>query len=1286
LRGLLVISFLNVVAALVACRRQSAPEASDGGTLTAVAGTGGLRSGLAVSACIAVLPRHETGIRHFACRDDQATIRLEGFACAALDGLLADDIKHQNSTQALGSVMSDLAIWLESIGLAKYRESFEREAVDLADLVDLTEGDLERLGLPMGPRKRMLRALAEQRRAGDRPGAPAPESRLAATVSRSRAAIEGERRIVTILFAEVADSTNLVQDLDAEAVSALFDPLQRVLIDAVHTYGGTVNEVLGDGIMAIFGAPLAHEDRALRACQAALDMQSAAQRLAESCPPDSVGRSIRLRVGLNSGEAVVRAINNDLSISYSAMGVTTHLAARMEQTAPPGTIRLTEQTRRLVADFIDAAPSPSIAVKGIAQPVAVFDLAGLLPARSRLEARGARGLTPFVGRESELSHLLTRFEEAATGRGQAVAIVAEPGLGKSRLLFELRRRIGERAGWWLGQCVSHGAALAFHPIVDLLRRHFAIAEADPAQARRTKIRTALAELGGNMDTAQHYLEYLAGGVSDTTALAADPQLRRADTFNTIVQLIGRSAEVCPQVMVIEDLHWSDRASLELLERLVDALPLSRVLLLATLRPDQGAGLPERSYVTRLVLDRMARRETGRLLEAVLGQSGFAEELGELVLAKAEGNPFFVEELVRALVETGRVSRRDEAWQISGDVGAAAVPDTIQQVLMSRIDRLGEDSRRALQVAAVIGREFSATLLAVAADLASVETVLRSLQAAELVHQKAAPPDSVYVFKHALTQEVAYASLLMRTRRELHRRIAAAIEAHHAPRLAEHRATLGHHLSVAEDWPAAADHLEAAAGRAAETAAIGDAVALLDRAADCLQRVGATGERLAALHSRKAALLQIVSQVAEVHAAAARAVALAQEAGAEEIEGTAWAQMGLASFYLHRFPDAKVESRRAIAIGRRIRSAAVMAAGGCSLGWVEAVSGELRPARRTLGRAARQAHEASLPAYAIVALAVQAQIDSWQGDYARALRRLRSETVPLLAAREAGETQALLFPHILTLFSLGLPLAGKGALDDAYGAFAEGLALAEQVGDEIFRMRFLNSLGHVLAECGDLDAARPLNERSRELARDRSDAEVIANAELNLADGFLANGDAALAREICEGVHGVVRSPTTSDFMRWRYTQHLFACMGEAWLALDQAGKAADCADQCLDLATRTSSRKYLARGWRLKAGTALARGDRDAAETMLGKAVATARLAHNPGQIWRSELALGALLQEGARNDAARRRFAAAQRTLTGLQRGIKRPELRGAFLGSSMFHDAFGAAGTVWRNDARVA
>jgi tetratricopeptide (TPR) repeat protein len=434
--------------------------------------------------------------------------------------------------------------------------------------------------------------------------------------------------------------------------------------------------------------------------------------------------------------------------------------------------------------------------------------------------------------------------------------------------------------------------------------------------------------------------------------------------------------------------------------------------------------------------------------------------------------------------------------------------------------------------------------------------------------------------------------------------------------------------------------------------------------------------LAGLHTKQATMLQTLSRVADAHAAAARAAAIAAASDAPEIEGMAQAQMGLASFYLHAFPSARAEALRAMELGQRLRSAELLAAGGCALGWVEAVSGELDTARQTLGRAAATAKAAALPAYGIVATAVEAQIDHWQGDYGRSLRRLRGETLPLMATTRRGEASAFVFPQLLALFSLGLPLAGKGAFGEAYATFAEGLALAERVGDEIFRMRFLNSLGHVLAECGDIDAARPLNEQSRDLARPRADSEVLANAELNLADGWLAQGDAALSREIGEAVLGVVKSPTTSDFMRWRYAQHLFASLGEARLAQGRLAPATACADQCLDLATRTRSLKYVARGWRLKAGILRARGDAEAAGEMLRRALLHARRARNPGQIWRSELALGAFLRETGKPDAANERFAAARRCLAGIQGRLEQqPALHRAFATSRLFEDALAEA-----------
>lgn len=1145
---------------------------------------------------------------------------------------------------------------------------FEREAIELADLAHLTEEDLEALGLPMGPRKRLLRAVGE-----DQTTAGQASNSLAQTIRQTPGAMEGERRLVTILFADVANSTDLVQHLDPEAVAELLDPVQHLLLDAVHRYGGTINEVRGDGVMAIFGAPVAQEDHALRACQAALDMQGAMAGLAAG--PSG---PILLRVGLNAGDAVVRVLENDLQASYSAMGMMTLLAARMEQTATPGTIRLALPVMRLVADDVEAAALPPVTVKGVVEPVPAFELKALRPARSRLEARIARGLTPFVGRKNELGQLQVVFDAVEAGDGKAVAITAEPGLGKSRLVHELQNRLGARATWRLGQCVSHRTAEAFHPIGDLLGRSFGLGDDDLPTTRRRVVAGILADAAvGGDDALQQclpYLAWLAGGETAPGELDTDPQLRRAATFEAVTTFLLAAAERSPQVVVIEDLHWADQATRELLERLIDALPCARIMLLVTTRPG-GGRLPERSHVTRLALAAMAPDEAESLLAAVLGRAGVDAALGRAVQAKAEGNPFFVEELVRSLTEAGRL-RLAERWQLEPGTDAAAVPGTIQQVLMERIDRLDEPARRLLQIAAVIGRSFARRVLA-EVDSDFDDGALRRLQEAEFVQLKASQPEPLYQFKHALIQEVAYASLLQRTQRQLHARVAAAILAHHDQQLADQHGTLGHHLAAAEDWEPAARHLEAAADRTFEAAAPADASALLQRAVACRSKIDApAGRALAALHAKQATVLQTLSRVADAHAAASRAAALAAAGAAPEVEGLAQAQMSLASFYLHDFPRARTEAGRAIAIGRELGSAEIRAAGGCALGWVEAVSGELDAARRTLGEAGTLAREAALPTCGIIATAVQAQIDHWQGDYGRSIRRLRDETLPLVATGRRGETSALLFPRLLALFSLGLPLAGKGAFGEAHATFTEGLALAERVGDEIFRMRFLNSLGHVLAECGDIDAARPLNEQSREFALRRQDSEVLANAELNLADGWLAQGDPSLAREIGQAVLGVVKSPTTSGYMRWRYAQHLFASLGETSLAQGKLAPATDYADQCLDLATRTRSLKYVARGWRLKAGVARARGDAEAAGEMLQRALQHARRARNPGQIWRSELALGAFLQETGKHDAAGRRFAAARRCLAGIEHRLEQnPALREAFATSRLFEDAFGAA-----------
>jgi class 3 adenylate cyclase/tetratricopeptide (TPR) repeat protein len=1174
-------------------------------------------------------------------------------------------------------LMSEIRAWLGGLGLGQYVEAFEAEQIEMADLRDLEDADLGKLGLPMGPRKRLLRAIAalaaEPEPQADAAAAPpspkyAPAA-LAEKILSSRSGVEGERKQVTILFADVKGSTDLVQHLDAEAVSALLDPLQKTMIDAVHAYEGTVNEVLGDGIMAIFGAPIAHEDHALRACRAALDMQSALHRLVEQSEPQSPLHSIRLRVGLNSGEVVVRAINNDLTISYSAMGMTTHLAARMEQSAEPGTILISNDTHRLVSGLVDACRRGEITVKGVAKPVQPFELRGLGKARTRLEAATIGGLTRFVGRAHELRVLEERFAEAEAGQGQVVSIVGDPGIGKSRLLMEFRTHLGNRASWAEGHSVSFGQSMAFHPLVGLLRRNFRIEEHDAADTVREKVAAAVGRIGPGLEPALPPLFYLLGvAPADDPVQRLDPQIRRAETFEALRQLLLRAAERKPQVLVFEDLHWSDVATREFLTYLLDSIPRARALILLTLRPGHDVALGERTYATHLVLSTLSAAESEAMAAAALASADLPPDLHALVRRKAEGNPFFVEELIKSLSETGAIHRDGERWVLGRPLDQIVVPDTIQDVLMARIDRLEDEPRQALQLAAVIGREFTQRLLDRIAEIrAGTTTVLRQLQAIELIYEKALFPELAYMFKHALTQDVAYGSLLTQRRRELHRRIGEAIEELYADRLAEHYAVLGYHFAQAEDWRRAATYFENAADQAAASFAIHEAVALCDQAIEALDRGESadSAERQGDLHAKKAALLMLVSDFERAHAEHEQTATIARQLSDAVRQGSALAGMAFASARAHKFERSLDESGRAIKIGRAVGFAEIVAAGQYTTGVVHAVTGHLAEGRNDLEQAYELSRAEGNAFYEALSSGVLGFIDNWRGDYGRAAGKAKK-------AVDFARTHNRSFALLLGLFYFGLPLAGRGHYDQAFATFSDGLELAEKLGDKIFRNRFLNCLGWVFAECGDLERAIEFNERGVGASRQRGDPETIANAELNLGDLWLTKGDLGLARDFFERVHGLARRPSTSDWMKWRYSQHLFVSLGEVWLASDDPARAEDFCHQCLELATRTESKKYLVRGWRLKAEIAVARRQWEEAEAALRKSLTYAKRVRNPTQLWKTQLALGQFYRDTRRIGAARSSFAAARKVIEGMGESLKTPELKEGFDRSPLIRVAY--------------
>jgi class 3 adenylate cyclase/tetratricopeptide (TPR) repeat protein len=669
---------------------------------------------------------------------------------------------------------------------------------------------------------------------------------LAEKILISKAALEGERKQVTVLFADLKGSMELLADRDPEEARKLLDPILEHMMEAVHRYEGTVNQVMGDGIMALFGAPLAHEDHAVRACYAALRMQESVKRYAEGVRREQ-GITIRIRVGLNSGEVVVRAIGSDLHMDYTAVGQTTHLAARMEQLADPGSILLTPDTLTLAEGFVRVTQLGPMAVRGLPLPVEVYELAGVSAVRSRLQAAAARGLSRFVGRDAEIEHLRRALEQAGQGRGQIAAVVGEPGVGKSRLVFELTH--SHRVEGWLvleSGSVSYGKATSYLPVIDLLKGYFGIGDRDTYRDIREKVTGKILTLDRVLESAIPALFALLDvPIEDPQWSALDPPQRRRQTLDAVKRLLLREAQVQPLLVVFEDLHWIDSETQAMLDSLVESLPTARVFLLVNYRPEYSHGWGRKTYYTQLRLDTLPPESTEELLDALLGHDASLLPLKTLLASRTGGNPLFLEESVRALVETKALAGERAEYRLAQPVDTVQVPVTVQAILTSRIDRLPPEEKRLLETAAVIGKDFAFPLLqAIAGETdETLRRGLEHLQAAEFLYETSLFPDLEYTFKHALTHEVAYGSLLHERRRALHVQIVGAIEALYPDRLTEQIERLGQHAFRGEQWGKAASYLRQAGWKAAERTAHREAVSFLEQALKAAEQLADGADKL-----------------------------------------------------------------------------------------------------------------------------------------------------------------------------------------------------------------------------------------------------------------------------------------------------------------------------------------------------------------------------------------------------------------------------------------------------------
>jgi class 3 adenylate cyclase/tetratricopeptide (TPR) repeat protein len=929
-----------------------------------------------------------------------------------------------------------------------------------------------------------------------------------------------------VLFADLKGSMELLADRDPEEARKLLDPVLERMMEAVHRYEGTVNQVMGDGIMALFGAPVAHEDHAVRACYAALDMQTVLHRYAEEVRRTHGLGGVAIRAGLNSGEVVVRAIGSDLRMDYTAVGQTTHLAARMEQLASPGTTLLTAGTLRLAEGFIAAKPLGPIPVKGLEAPVEVYEMTGAGTMRSRLHAAAGRGLTRFVGRDSELEQLRKALGHAATGHGQVVAIIGEPGVGKSRLVWEVTH--SHRVHGWLvlqAGSVSYGKATSYLPVVDLLKSYFTIEDRDGPRVVQEKMTGKLLTLERAQEDSLPALLALLLPSGDVAWEGLDPRQRRQRTLHALKQLLIRESQVQPLLVVIEDLHWIDSETQALLDGLVESLPAARLLLLVNYRPEYQPPWGSRTYYTQLRLDHLPPETAEELLGGLLGHDTGLDPLKRMLIARTEGNPFFLEESVRALVETGALAGERGAYRLARTLPAIEVPATVQAVLAARIDRLAPGDKALLQTASVVGKDVPFALLQTTAALGEDELriAIGRLQAAEFLYETSLFPDLEYTFKHALTHDVAYGSLLHERRRILHARIVEAIERHTADRLRENVEQLAHHAVKGALWEKAVTYCRRAAARAYARSAVAAAAVALQQAIDALAQLPQTPEAVELGVDLRIELRNPLTLLGDFDTVL----------------------------------ECLVEAERLARILGDPRR----------LGWVLSYVAEHHRLTGNLDAALANATQALAltttvddPGLRIASNLYLAQTHVSRGDYRRAVDHL-TQNVDALRGDLLRERLGMVgFPSVITRSWLARSLAELGEFREASTAASEAMAIAEELSHAPSVCHAWQNASFVHLRQGEMRPAIILLERCLALATDQVPLYVASSAAyLGWAYAWSGRSPEGLPL-LRESVERIRTDPLITMLL------------GEACLLEGRPGEAACLALKALDLARRQGAR------------------------------------------------------------------------------------------------------------------
>ena len=1027
---------------------------------------------------------------------------------------------------------------------------------------------------------------------------------LTEKILASRSALEGERKHVTVLFADIKDSTELIRDLDPESAQQLLDPALHIMMDAVHRYEGTVNHVLGDGIMALFGAPVTHEDHALRACYAALAMQEALRSHADEVQR-SHGMALQVRVGLNSGDVIVRTISTDLHMDYSAVGPTTHLAARMEQLARPGSILCTAATLRLVREAVQVSSRGLMTVKGLAEPIELFELVGARAHRGRMQMAVARGLTRFVGRHREMAIMAQALAQARAGQGQIVAVVGEAGVGKSRLAYECIHA-PHTQGWRVVEsaAVSYGQTTPYFAMIDMLKRAVALEEREEAQTIRAKVTEYVCTLDANLkETIPPLLALLDVLPDDSPFHQLDPRQRRQQIQQALQRLLLRESRERPLLVVVEDVHWADSETQAWLDSLVESLPHAPLLLLVNYRPGYQHAWGSTSYYTQIWLDPLPPESADELLEALLGNDPSVTPLKHHLIARTESNPFFLEESVRNFVESHVLRGEHGAYRLLTAIQEDDVPATVQTILAARIDRLLPDAKHLLQTAAVIGPKVSLPLLRAVTDLSAdaVPQHLASLQEGAFLYETQLFPEQVYAFKHALTQQVASQLLLTRTRRQIHTRIVEVLRTQFPEMITVHPELLAHHATEAGLYEQALAYWRLAGERASARSAYVEAIAHLTKGLEVSATLPETPERIRhdlALHLALGTPLRATKGMGapEVGQTYARARELC-------LQTTDSQELFAALSGLHRFYGGRAAHRTAYELGEQLLYLAQKHSDPLCL---------------------LEAHQALaytlffLGEFGSSRLHAEQGITLYDTQPCRPQASLSGLDAGVLCRRYAA----------LSAWFLGYP-------DYARQRICEAIALAQELSHP-FSLAFarISAVG-IHERRGEWSAAQAQAEAGMALAAEQGYGQLLASGTISRGWVLVAQGQYEEGfAQIHQGLHA------------WRTTgievglSHFLALLADAYGRAERLDEALRVVDEALALVERNDERYCEAELYRLQGDLLLrtANGEAHAPmtpEACFRRAIEIARRQHATSLELRAVVSLSRLWQQQNRRDAA---------------------------------------------------